>query len=80
MEPSQRRLNPIRRQQMEERCRELEEEIARHEAGIAHCECSLQNFISNEETVRLTRELTSQREELQLLLSEWEELAQALQE
>jgi ATP-binding cassette subfamily F protein 3 len=75
----QKRVNPIKRRQMEDRCRELEEEIGRLEAGIAHCETSLQNFISNEETLRLTQEMNTHRGELQALLSEWEDLAQALE-
>jgi hypothetical protein len=57
----------------------LEEEIGRLEAGIAHCETSLQNFISNEETLRLTQEMNTHRGELQALMSEWEDLAQALE-
>jgi ATP-binding cassette subfamily F protein 3 len=79
-EARQKRLNPIKRKQMEERCHELEEEIARLEAGIAHCETSLQTFVSNEETMRLTEELSTHRSELQALMAEWEGLAQALQE
>jgi len=78
--PKQKRLNPIKRKQMEERCQQLEEEIARLEAGIAHCAMSLQSFVSSEETIRLTAELNTHRGELQVLLSEWEELGQALQE
>ncbi len=76
----QKRLNPIKRKQLEERCHELEEEIERLEAGIAHCETSLQTFVSNEESLRLTQELKAHRGELAGLMSEWEELAQALQE
>ena len=79
-EARQKRLNPIKRRQMEERCHELEEEIARLEAGIGHCETSLQTFVSNEETMRLTEELSTHRSELQALMAEWEGLAQALQE
>jgi ATP-binding cassette subfamily F protein 3 len=79
-EPKQKRLNPIKRKQMEERCQQLEEEIARLEAGIAHCETSLQTFTSNEETMRLTQELSAHRAELQTLMTEWERLGQALQE
>jgi ATP-binding cassette subfamily F protein 3 len=77
---AKKRLNPIKRRQMEERCHELEEEIARLEASIAHCETSLQTFVSNEETMRLTEELSTHRSELQALMAEWEGLAQALQE
>ena len=65
---------------MEERCQDLEEEVARVEAAIAHCEAALRNFVSAEETQRLTQELKTRRTQLEALLEEWEELAQALQE
>ena len=73
------RLNPIRRKQMEDRVRELEEGIAGAESAIAACETALQNFVSAEETARLTQELGEHRKALQDALSEWEELSQALQ-
>jgi ATP-binding cassette, subfamily F, member 3 len=74
------RLNPIRRKQMEERCQDLEEEVARLEAAIAHCEAALQNFVSAEETQRLTKELQDRRSQLGALIEEWEELTRTLQE
>ncbi|HYL13747.1 MAG TPA: ABC-F family ATP-binding cassette domain-containing protein [Terriglobales bacterium] len=79
-EGKSKRLNPIRRKQMEERCQDLEEEVARLEAAIAHCEAALQNFVSAEETQRLTRELQDRRSQLGVLIEEWEELARTLQE
>ena len=72
------RLNPIRRKQIEERCRDLEEEVARVESAIAHGQAALQNFVSAEETQRLTQELKALRTQLDTLMEEWEELAQAL--
>jgi ATP-binding cassette, subfamily F, member 3 len=74
----QRRLNPIKRKEMQQRCRQVEEEIARLEAGIAHCETALQTYVDSEETLRLTRELKGHRSELENLMAEWEGLAQAL--
>jgi ATP-binding cassette, subfamily F, member 3 len=79
-EPKLKRLNPIKRKQMEERCHEVEENIARIEAAIARYETALQNFVSAEETQRQTRELADRRSELQACLSEWEELSTALQD
>jgi ATP-binding cassette, subfamily F, member 3 len=73
------RLNPIKRKQMEERVHELEEEINRLEDTIADCEASLQTFVSAEETQRLTQELAEHQAELQSRLTEWEGLGQALQ-
>jgi ATP-binding cassette subfamily F protein 3 len=74
------RLNPIKRKQMQERCQDAEQEIARLEALIAQCETALQTFVSTEETLRLTQELHVRRAELTSLLAEWEELGQALEE
>jgi ATP-binding cassette subfamily F protein 3 len=72
------RLNPIKRKQMEERSQELEEEISGLEATITACETSLQNFISAEETTRLSRELEQNRAELKERIAEWEEIGQEL--
>ena len=77
--PSNRRLNPIKRKQMEERVQELEEEISRLEADIAACESSLLQFVSAEETQRLTWELEEHKQQLQKTMAEWEALGQALQ-
>jgi ATP-binding cassette, subfamily F, member 3 len=73
------RLNPIKRKQMEDRVRELEAEISRAETAIADCETALQTFISAEETTRLTKELDQHRTALKNHLAEWEELGQALE-
>ena len=73
------RLNPIKRKQMEGRVQELEEEINHLEDVIADCETSFQTFISAEETQRLIQELAAHRAELKSRLAEWEELGRALQ-
>ena len=73
------RLNPIKRKQMQERAQELEEEISGLEAAIAACENSLQNFVSADETARLSRELEQNRAELQERVAEWEQLGQELE-
>ena len=73
------RLNPIKRKQMEDRVHELEAEINRLEDAIAECEAALQSFVSAEETQRVTQELEVRRGQLQADLAEWEELGQALQ-
>ncbi|MEP6645405.1 MAG: ABC-F family ATP-binding cassette domain-containing protein, partial [Acidobacteriaceae bacterium] len=76
---SARRLNPIKRKKLEDRVREIEQEIAGLETAIAECESGLQNFVSNEETTRLTRELSDHKKNLQARLTEWEEIGQTLQ-
>ena len=73
------RLNPIKRKQMEDRVSELETEIEHLEASISNCETALQTFVSTEETQRLTQELAKHRAELQNHLEEWDELGQALE-
>ena len=74
------RLNPIKRKQMEERIREIEAGISRAETAIAECEAALQTFVSADETARLTQELAGHRAELESQMAEWEDLAQALQD
>src|ERR1700704_2465057 len=69
-EPKGKRLNPIKRQQMEDRLHEIEEEIARAEAGIVLCETELQSFVSAEETQRQNLELARRKSDLQGLLKE----------
>jgi ATP-binding cassette subfamily F protein 3 len=73
------RLNPIKRKQMEQRVQELEEEISRIETSIANCESSLQVFVSADETARLSRELEQNRASLQEKVSEWEQIGQELE-
>ena len=74
-DPKAKRLNPIKRQQMEDRLHEIEKEIARAEAAIALCESQLQSFVSAEETQRQTQELAQRKSEVQSLMKEWEELS-----
>ena len=73
------RLNPIKRKQLQGRLRELEEEITRMEAAITMCETQLQTFVSTEETQRQTQALAAHKSDLRGLMSEWEELSEALQ-
>jgi ATP-binding cassette subfamily F protein 3 len=77
--PKTRRINPIKLRQMKERCRELEEQIARVEAEIGECETSLQTFVSVAETARVTERLAQKRPELEELMAEWGEVSEALE-
>jgi ATP-binding cassette subfamily F protein 3 len=78
-EDSQKRLNPIKRKQIEERVRELEQEISCLETNIQGCETALQTFVSASETERQSVELNDSRTRLKACLAEWEELGQTLQ-
>jgi len=73
------RLNPIKRKQLEERAAKLEEEISGLEQRIAHCEASLLNFVSADDTMRLTRELDEHRSHLQGRIAEWEQIGRELE-
>src|SRR5712692_9831848 len=78
-ESKSKRMNPIKRKQMEDRVHELEQEITRTEAAITDCESALQTFVSADETQRLTQELERHKRSLQAKVREWEELGQALE-
>jgi ATP-binding cassette subfamily F protein 3 len=73
------RINPQRARQMQERCDELEQLIARTESEIAACETALSNFVSVEETQRQTELLDTKRAELESFMGEWEDLASSLE-
>ena len=77
---SAKRLNPIKRQHMEDRVQKLEEEINRLEDEVSDYESALQTFVSAEETARLTQNLQDRQAELKDRMKEWEELTQALQD
>jgi len=73
------RLNPLKRKQMEDRVKQLEGEIGRAEDEIAQLETALQSFVSPEETQRQSQELDSQKANHSALLEEWEEVSETLQ-
>ena len=75
---SRKRVNPIKLKQMQDRCEELEDSIATVETEIAETEQALGNFVSAAETQRLTDLLETKRVELQSLMSEWEEVSEAI--
>jgi ATP-binding cassette, subfamily F, member 3 len=73
------RLNPLKRKQMEDRVHELEEEISRTETEITQLETALQNFVSAEESQRQSRELERHKSAHAALIEEWEQLSESLQ-
>jgi ATP-binding cassette, subfamily F, member 3 len=72
------RVNPIKLRQMQDRCQEIEEEIALLESQITSHEGELSNFVSTEETIRVSGLLEARRSELSALMKEWEEISQQL--
>jgi ATP-binding cassette subfamily F protein 3 len=75
---SERRLNPIKLRQMRERRSSIEEEVTKLEAEIADYESALTSFVSAEETRRLASLLDARRADLTALMTEWEEVSEAL--
>src|SRR6202167_2831440 len=78
-ETPKKRVNPIKRKQMEDRVHKLEEEIGRAEAEVARLESALQNFVSAEESQRQSQELEQHKASHAALIKEWEDMAEALQ-
>ncbi len=74
------RVNPIRKRQMEERCAELEEHIPRLEAAMQTAEQGMAIFVSAEQTQTLLRQLDQLRQDHAAALAEWESLALQLEE
>ncbi|HKW26931.1 MAG TPA: ABC-F family ATP-binding cassette domain-containing protein [Terriglobales bacterium] len=77
--PKQKKINPIKLREMEQRRQELEEGIAGAEHDIAACEQALQIFVSAEESQRQSSLLEQRRRELAEMMEEWEEVSQALE-
>ncbi len=78
-ESPKRRLNPIKRKQMEDRVHELEEEISQTEDAIARLETAMQSFVSAEESQRQSDELTQHKSSHATLVEEWEEKSKELE-
>jgi ATP-binding cassette subfamily F protein 3 len=77
--PAEKRLNPIKLKQMKDRQEEIEAEVERIEGEIASHELALGNFVSIEETRRLSDGIEDRRARLQVLLKEWEEVGQRIE-
>ncbi len=75
----QKRLNPMKLQKLQDRCRELEESITELEADIAQREAALSDYRSAEESIRTAEALEQRRAELAQRVSEWEEISQMLE-
>jgi hypothetical protein len=64
---------------MQERRSSIEEEVTKLEAEIADYEEALSNFVSVDETTRVTGLLDRRRTELESLMGEWEEVVAAIE-
>jgi ATP-binding cassette subfamily F protein 3 len=74
------RINPIRLQRMKDRCREIEEQVARLETQLEGYGQELAHFRSAEDSSRLSRQIEQGREEITRLMREWEETAKVVEE
>jgi ATP-binding cassette subfamily F protein 3 len=75
----EKRVNPLKLRQMEERRQEIEAEVARLEEEIAGYEARLANFVSAEETRRTSELLEARRSDLSRRMAEWEDVAQSIE-
>jgi ATP-binding cassette, subfamily F, member 3 len=73
------KINPYKLREMENRRHQLEEQITQAENEIAECEQASLTFVSAQETMRLTTLLEQRRRDLKQLMSEWEQVSQALE-
>ncbi len=74
------KVNPLRLQQMKDRCREIEEQVARLEAEIEGYGQESAHFKSADESVRLANLIEQGREEITRLMREWEETSKVVEE
>jgi len=73
------RVNPMKRQKLQDRLREVEQQVASLESEIAQHEAAMSDFKSVEETMRLTELVSVKRSELESRVAEWEELSAGLE-
>ena len=66
----------MKAKKLQERAKELESRIAVVEAEIKSDEESLANFVSAEESIRISEQLEKRREVLTTLMQEWEQVSQ----
>jgi ATP-binding cassette subfamily F protein 3 len=76
---SAKRLNPIKLKKMQDRCQQLEQQIGRVESEIAGYEAELANFVSAEDTLRVSNLMEKSRAELAKHLAEWEQVSELVE-
>jgi ATP-binding cassette, subfamily F, member 3 len=77
--PSAKRVNPLKLKKMQDRCQQLEQLIGRKESEIAGFEADLANFVSADESLRVSNLLEKTRAELSEHLKEWEQVSQLME-
>jgi hypothetical protein len=64
---------------MQDRCQQLEQQIERVESEIAGYEAELANFVSADDSLRVSNLLEKSRAELREHLAEWEQVSQLVE-
>jgi ATP-binding cassette subfamily F protein 3 len=76
---SKARLNPQALKKLENRAAGLEQQIGTLEQEIGNLEGQLANFVSVEETQRVSREVVAKREKLATIEAEWTDLVESIE-
>ncbi len=76
---SKKRTNPMKLKKLQDRMREVEQQVATLESEIAQHEAALADFKSMEETMRLTGLVAERRKDLEARVAEWEGLSAELE-
>jgi ATP-binding cassette subfamily F protein 3 len=76
---SAKRLNPLKLKKMQDRCQQLEQQIERVESEIASYEAELANFVSADDSLRVSKLLENSRTELAKHLAEWEQVSEQVE-
>jgi septal ring factor EnvC (AmiA/AmiB activator) len=72
------RMNPLKQQQIEKQIAALEAQIEAAEAAIAHLDAQLSQFSSAAESQRLAAAAAKERARLEELMAQWETLSEQL--
>ena len=73
------RINPMKRKQMEDQAKQLEDRIAELEGQIQQSELAFSDFPGPEQAARLASMLETQRAELERAMAEWEAVTEEME-
>ncbi len=76
---SAKRLNPMKARKLQDRLKQVEQQVANLESEIAQHEAALADFKSVDETLRLNDLVNARRKELEARVAEWEGLSGELE-
>ena len=77
--PAAKRINPMKLQQMREQAKNMEDRIAGLEREIQAGELALSNYPGADEAVKLIAQIAGQRQELEDVMSRWEDVSQQIE-